>query len=686
MELQENAQPPGSVVTEAVAQNAAVLIRKAYKRFDDSTVILKGFNMTVPKGTIYGLLGPSGCGKTTLLRALVDRTVLDAGMIAVAAKRKDNVGYMPQELGLYNDMNISETFQFFGRLYNMNYAEIKEQERKLIPLLDLPPGDSIIGTMSGGQQRRTSFAVALLHDPELLILDEPTVGVDPLLSQTIWNHLIQLTTLHKKTIIITTHYIEEARQANIIGMMRSGVLLAEESPTELMRKHNSSHLEHVFLVLSERQQKELDLQEVEEPYPVIDENQKRLPLLETNKVWNTQRFLAQLIKHLIWNKRNIPFLMLLLALPAALSFICHEVTTVNPTGLSIGVVSDEQTSCQVPKDYNCTHSGRPLSCTYIDLLRDKTFEIHHHQTFDSAKESLRRGKIWGILRFASNYTESVIKRIEEGQATPDGVVDASTVDVWLDMSNQWISNLMRRDLIFLTLDFFQNLLSECGYSPQVAYIPVRFEEAIYGDNIPVFGHYTSAGIICTFTFYLAVLFTVGSIMTEISVGLDRSLVAGMTILEVVAAHGVIMFMLVGTQSFITMFLTYYVFGYPFHGSITLTIILLFLIEIMGMAYGFMLSVVFDKEAIATYAGIGTVVMMFMTCGVVWPIEGMNTVLRSIAWAIPVQPTVESFRSILDRNWDITHPNVYSGYISSTIWTIIFCAIAYSVAKSKKICV
>lgn len=106
---------------------------------------------------------------------------------------------------------------------------------------------------SGGQQRRVSFAVALMHDPELLILDEPTVGVDPLLRQSIWNHLVHITKAGQKTVIITTHYIEEARQAHTIGLMRSGRLLAEESPQVLLSMYRCQSLEDVFLKLSRKQ-------------------------------------------------------------------------------------------------------------------------------------------------------------------------------------------------------------------------------------------------------------------------------------------------------------------------------------------------------------------------------------------------------------------------------------------------
>uniref|UniRef100_A0A336LJ08 CSON007168 protein n=1 Tax=Culicoides sonorensis TaxID=179676 RepID=A0A336LJ08_CULSO len=106
---------------------------------------------------------------------------------------------------------------------------------------------------NGGQQRRVSFAVALMHDPELLILDEPTVGVDPLLRQSIWNHLVHITKTGQKTVIITTHYIEEARQAHTIGLMRSGRLLAEESPQVLLSMYRCQNLEDVFLKLSRKQ-------------------------------------------------------------------------------------------------------------------------------------------------------------------------------------------------------------------------------------------------------------------------------------------------------------------------------------------------------------------------------------------------------------------------------------------------
>lgn len=123
----------------------------------------------------------------------------------------------------------------------------------LFQLLELPSENRFIKNLSGGQQRRVSFAAALLADPELLILDEPTVGVDPVLRQSIWDHLVHLTKDGQKTIIITTHYIEETRQASIIGLMRGGKFLAEESPNKLMEMHRLDTLEEVFLKLSKRQ-------------------------------------------------------------------------------------------------------------------------------------------------------------------------------------------------------------------------------------------------------------------------------------------------------------------------------------------------------------------------------------------------------------------------------------------------
>lgn len=215
--------------TVSSRRQQAVCVRRAYKRYGTKKnpfVILDGLNMTVPKGTIYGLLGASGCGKTTLLSCIVGRKALNSGEIWVLGGHPGSrgsgvpgprIGYMPQELALYGEFTIAETMKYFGWISNMTATKIDERLHFLLAFLHLPGADRYVKTLSGGQQRRVSLAAALLHEPELLILDEPTVGVDPLLRQNIWDHLVQITKNGSTTVIITTHYIDETRQAHLVS-------------------------------------------------------------------------------------------------------------------------------------------------------------------------------------------------------------------------------------------------------------------------------------------------------------------------------------------------------------------------------------------------------------------------------------------------------------------------------------
>ncbi|XP_074596468.1 ABC transporter G family member 23-like [Brevipalpus obovatus] len=242
--------------TRYIARMRNVCIERESKR--TKLKVLNNINLTLPAKSIIGIIGPSGCGKTTLLKTLVGLISPKSGHVELAGFVNEEIstklspsfiGYMPQEIALNEIWTEQRILQFCGRVYNISQKEIQQRIEALRDAIDLPNSTNLIHFMSGGQKRRISLAMSLLHRPTFLVLDEPTVGSDPISRLKIWKFLEQCRDKYGMTILITTHYIEEVRNADTIAYMYKGHLIRHDSPIRLMEQFGCNELEKVALAL-----------------------------------------------------------------------------------------------------------------------------------------------------------------------------------------------------------------------------------------------------------------------------------------------------------------------------------------------------------------------------------------------------------------------------------------------------
>jgi ABC-2 type transport system ATP-binding protein len=216
-------------------------------------LVLPGVSLDIRRGVVTGLLGPSGSGKSTLLRSIVGVQIVESGEVSVlglAAGSPDlrrRIGYVTQAPSVYDDLTVRENLRYFGRILGVE-NERGEDALEIVGLRSR--GDQIVGTLSGGQRSRVSLATALLGAPDILILDEPTVGLDPVLRRELWRTFHELAA-GGTTILVSTHVMDEAERSDDLVLMRDGVVVATGSPADLLARTSTHDIESAFMALAE---------------------------------------------------------------------------------------------------------------------------------------------------------------------------------------------------------------------------------------------------------------------------------------------------------------------------------------------------------------------------------------------------------------------------------------------------
>lgn len=218
--------------------------------------ILRGLTFTVPAGQVTGLLGPSGCGKTTLMRCVVGVQRISSGAVTVlgmpagSAELRHRVGYVTQAASVYTDLSARENVRYFAAIHG---APPSAADRALADVALAALAERRVGTLSGGERARVSLACALLSSPDLLVLDEPTVGLDPVLRDDLWGHFHALATAGT-TLFVSSHVMDEAGRCGRLLLMREGHIVADDTPAALRAATGTYDLGEAFVQLIRREQ------------------------------------------------------------------------------------------------------------------------------------------------------------------------------------------------------------------------------------------------------------------------------------------------------------------------------------------------------------------------------------------------------------------------------------------------
>lgn len=659
-------------------RNAAILVKKVHFSYSKKNEVLSDISLDVPKGQIFALLGASGCGKTTLLHIILGRIRPQKGLVRVFGSKPGSVhsnvpgsgvGYMPQELALFGHFTLDETFYYYGMLHHLPKVEIRQKTDFLIELLNLPSKDRLIAQCSGGQQRRASIAIALFHNPPLLILDEPTVGVDPLLRCKIWQYLEYLCKNNGMTTIITTHYIEESRNAYNLAFMRFGRILSQDKPDNLLEKFQCTILEDVFLKLCQQ-----DCGQIKKKYSTKRDRKENRELIadqdEKGDIKNksffnsleidSARLNALIFKNMINLKRNPFIVFFFLILPVIqIVLFCYSVFK-KPDNLPVSIYNGE---------------GKGMSQQFLESLDTHMLKIKYYKTHEEALQTVIDGKAWYAISIGRNFSKAYRRRAKNPSDLSEDMFEFSKIKLYVDHSDSFMLLTIRNSILNSYQKFVETITESFGFHKETVRLPIYTKEIVYGFFNPGEGYDIMANL-CGGSL-VAIIYTIPLIMSAFLVVLERkggiierTFVSGATSAEVFATHLATMMVALLIQAALLMAVAVIIFELDILGSHTEMFILIYLQGLVGIFTGLIISSISPNEVVALLLSLGMVFPVWMMCGVFWPLESLTPWLQKIFWCMPLSHPIRSIELIVKKGWTYEHFGVQCGYIASVLYNCI----------------
>ncbi|XP_060841435.1 ABC transporter G family member 23-like isoform X1 [Rhopalosiphum padi] len=660
-----------------------VRVINAFKSYGRHNVF-NGLNMNVSSGSIYGLLGPSGCGKSTLLQCLIGIMKLDSGSINLKAVNLKDVGYMPQNLCLEGTLSIKETFEYYGTLYSMDKKNIDIKIDELNTFLQLPNLNSLIKDISGGQSRRVSLGVCLLHNPKLIILDEPTVGIDPLLRQEIWNGLTTMVEKHQKTIIITTHYIEEANLANCIGLMRNGVLVDEGSPQEIMFKYEADSLESAFLKLCSYQ----DSNEAPKILPKAVKNPHQSKnLIKNSKTIDFIRIKALLKKNVHVLCRDYWLLFTIMILPIIQTCIFCSSVGVIFKRMEIAIQNDEigLNDCKKMSNFNeCIFNNSTtqlMSCVAIQYLTSLDYVLVEVKDRHAGEIFVNDKHFLAFIHFPKNFTQDLTTFID----TPNEYHEQSLSYMHFAKHNILFKNQIILDVTNAMRSLIHDTLISCSNNPKTAGLPMEFNP-LYGKEVKVHGHSTAAIFLAMGAFYFSSIYSVSIMLSERMDGiLSRSMFAGVTILELLISMFCISNFLILAHSVTAVIIAYVIFSNPIQltSGLFMYAALIIIMSWIGFLFGLLAAGITPTKAGGVHIMNGWALSQMLLSGGVWPIDGQSRLLRTVSELLPMRLAGKTMNDITLKGWTLDHPSVIKGTSATFVHAILLLLVLIGLSKVKK---